>query len=338
MQQLVLLLLLSNLIEQEIQCYLQMSSMIVTSLHNTKWSAINKWRHRIKEKRRRKAVTQRKKAKPRYSEQFDPDNIDVYERTGMFEGKFEELFAKLRSSIILPRSGRRQRIVSTVLEPRMRLLLALHAMKENLNMKTLSQLYHVDCSVVNRDLHHLIPKIYVELHEIEWPLTWQRHPFEELVGLIDCGSHFCYRVHPQQADLYQADKHGFFLTAQVVCGVNGIIYNIQLALGHNNDKGVFILTKMSDFLEEHQIRFGADRGYKSHHRVVKPSDSQSKEWNAKLCGIRSAVEVSIGMAETYSAAGEQCWLGLELHELVVMCAYQLTNMKLKQYPMRLFIE
>ena len=42
-------------------------------------------------------------------------------------------------------------------------------------------------------------------------------------GVIDCGSAFRDRQHinPGQAVLYRTDKHGFFLTIEVVCAPNG---------------------------------------------------------------------------------------------------------------------
>lgn len=57
------------------------------------------------------------------------------------------------------------------------------------------------------------------------------------VFIIDCTPHYRDRVHPGQHLFYRGDKHAHFLTSQVVCSLKGLVYNVVLAKGHNNDQG-----------------------------------------------------------------------------------------------------
>lgn len=151
---------------------------------------------------------------------------------------------------------------------------------------------------------------------------------------IDCASHFRFRVHPRQADWYRADKHAFFITAQCVVGLSGIFYNVQLGLGHNNDKGMLIVTKMKEFLEKYGLFWLADLGY-SYPRLITPNDERSIEWNHQQKSLCSVVETSIAMVEVFRLASETCNLQPELHGIALMVIYQLTNMNLQRYPLRL---
>jgi hypothetical protein len=65
---------------------------------------------------------------------------------------------------------------------------------------------------------------------------------------MTCTSHYRNRVHPRQGDYYRGDKHAHFLNAQVVVDLDGTILHVALGLGHNNDKGMFILTGMKEYV------------------------------------------------------------------------------------------
>lgn len=71
--------------------------------------------------------------------------------------------------------------------------------------------------------------------------------------LIDCSSHFRKRVHPGQQLYYRGDVGCHQLTAQVVTDIRGIPIDVSIALGHNNDKGVFNLSGFRDQIEEENV-------------------------------------------------------------------------------------
>jgi len=115
--------------------------------------------------------------------------------------------------------------------------------------------------------------------------------------------------------------------------MDGIIYDVKLLLGHNNDQGAFWLTGMRDTIMQENILLLADSGYSSSH-LVTPDDEKSRTWNHTQKGLRSVVEVAIGMVQHYVLAAERVSQNPELHALAVMCCYQLTNMNLKLFPLR----
>jgi len=113
------------------------------------------------------------------------------------------------------------------------------------------------------------------------------------LAAIDCTSHFRERTHPKQAEFYRGDKHAFFWNAQVVISLSGNILNVQLLMGHNNDQGSFNKTAMGEMLERLALFWLADSGY--HHRLIRPTDEKGAIWNNKQKGLRSIVEVTIGI-------------------------------------------
>lgn len=241
--------------------------------------------------------------------------------------------------IVRPRltlQGLRPSPTRTVLPPRFRLLMVLHWLRTNTRLKELGSLYGVSSGTVSREIKHILPKLYVRLHSlnlIHWPEQWTIHPFESVVAAIDCTTHYRCRVHPRQADYYRADKHAFFLTAQVVVGLSGIIYSVHLGLGHNNDKGMLKLTGLKDFLLRHNVKFLADRGY-SHPNLVTPDERRSKEWNNTQKGLRSVVETVQGLAQNWGVARERFVMSPELQEVALMIVYYFLQMRLQEYPLR----
>lgn len=143
-------------------------------------------------------------------------------------------------------SHQQTRSMVSSFSPRMRLFIVLQYLRQNPDPKSLKQTYGIDRSYLCRELRHLLPIIYICSNNIKLPAAdeWKEHPFEQVSAVVDCSSHFRVRVHPCQAEWYRYDKHGFFFTAQVICDLRGVILSVQLGLGHNNDKGMFILTKM----------------------------------------------------------------------------------------------
>lgn len=72
------------------------------------------------------------------------------------------------------------------------------------------------------------------------PLNWKQLPvgFCGAQFLVDCSSHFRKRVHPGQHLFYRGDVGRHQLSAQVITDITGCPIRIDIALGHNNDKGI----------------------------------------------------------------------------------------------------
>jgi len=165
------------------------------------------------------------------------------------------------------------------LSSRSRLLMAIHFLREHPSYKTFKLIYHISKSTISRNIHFIMPKLYLALNEISWPVTFQPS-WEGVVGAIDCSAHYRYRVHPRQADFYRGDKHAFFITAQVICSLQGCIWNVCLGLGHNNDAGM--------------LNIIGDRGY-HYLRIIIPDDKKDKTWNDTQKSMRSIVERVFGL-------------------------------------------
>jgi len=88
--------------------------------------------------------------------------------------------------------------------------------------------------------------------------------------------------------------------------MDGIIYDVKLLLGHNNDQGAFSLTRMRETITQENIRLLTDSGYSSSH-LVTPDDEKSRTWNHTQKGLRSVVEVAIGMVQHYVLAAERVY-------------------------------
>jgi len=261
--------------------------------------------------------------------------LDIYEDCGLFEDTFENLFQKLYPSITVPRNSIEYSHKNpTALNPRSRLALILHVLQRKPTFSQVAKTFQVSKAYVSREISHLLPKLLIVLHEIQMPQNWIQNSFNNVSAAIDCTCHFRNRVHPGQADLYRGDKHAHFLTAQVIVSLQGDIYSVSLGLGHNNDQGMLILTNMKEFLINHDLFWLADAGY-SFCRLITPDDSNSQYWNAKQRSLRSVVETSIGIVKNWAIAGQKTRFTLELHEIALLVVYHLTNILLKEYPLRL---
>lgn len=97
------------------------------------------------------------------------------------------------------------------------------------------------------------------------------------------------------------------------------------------------LTSMQDTLEEKNALLLVDSGYSS-SQLITPDDEMSKEWNHTQKGLRSVVEVAIGMVQHYTVAAERVSQNPEFHAMAVLCCYHLTNMNLKLYPLRVYLK
>lgn len=129
---------------------------------------------------------------------------------------------------------------------------------------------------------------------------------------------------------YRGDVHGHQLTAQLLCDLRGRIIEVVIALGHNNDAGVALLTNLKGRLPFAVL---ADSGY-SGSPFVTPDSTRGRAWNNKQKGFRSVVEVCFHFAKTYEAAEQKFRGSPEFQGLTVMTIFELVAWYLKQFPLR----
>jgi len=63
--------------------------------------------------------------------------------------------------------------------------------------------------------------------------------------------------------------------SQIVCGLQGAIYDVVVGKGHNNDQAMFNISGMKLFTELNELDLLADCGY-HHHRILTPA---SPDWS-----------------------------------------------------------
>ncbi len=190
---------------------------------------------------------------------------------------------------------------------------------------------------MSREIAFLLSKVFLVMQSIaliRWPADFHYHLFERVVGAIDCTTHLRHRVHPRQADWYRCDKHAFFITAQIVCSTQGdCIYQVTLGQGHNNDKGMLILSGLKGRLLEWAVKLLGDRGYAAHTCVI-PDDNKPIEWNNRQKGLRSVVETVGGLAQTFGAARTTFRGTPELQQVALMTVYHIAQHYIQTFPLR----
>lgn len=188
---------------------------VLCFLFDTKWRAINKYKRKLRERKRRGLI---KRTKQPARNQGDVSQFDMYETTGIFEDTFEDIFDMVRYEISRPREHTTLSInksTATGLNLRTRLHMVLHWLRHYPRYATLKLIYHISPSQISRDINHIIPILYSKLHYINWPTKYIQRGKFGTSGTVDCTSHYRWRVHPRQSDYYRGDKHAHFITAQV---------------------------------------------------------------------------------------------------------------------------
>jgi hypothetical protein len=212
------------------------------------------------------------------------------------------------------------------------------------NTAVVSMLFDVSEATVRRIVGTTIPLLYNVLREaklIEYP-DWSTivPGFAGSLFNIDCTSHFRRRVHPGQHLYYRGDKHAHFLTAQVMVSLTGVLYDVQIALGHNNDKGVFNLT-VRDYLEQENLTGLADRGY-SHPLLVRPDNTDIAEclgfptveaYGSSHAAARSPAEIINSSTKSWAFASQVCGTSPEFQAFGLMTVYYLVAMKMRLSPL-----
>jgi len=314
---------------------LLLTPVTLEGIRNITWRKTKKLRHRLRfsltKKKIMKKQHRRVLPRARLSVLEDPD-FDCFAETGLFYDQFLNIHERAKEGLAQPRSGRISKTVSLASD--VRLLLVLNFLRDGGKYRRVALRYQVSRAYVCRELRHCGPVLCASLSIISWPLRWNPLvDFENVSGAIDGTAHFRIRTHPRHADFYRGDKHACFWNAQVVVSLAGNILNVRLVMGHNNDQGTFNLTLMRNFLEQQQLYWLADKGY-HHHRLVCPNKTHSVSWNNRQKGLRSIVEVIVGLAKTFAFAAGKANMSPELHACYILVVYELTEMNVREFPIR----
>ena len=121
------------------------------------------------------------------------------------------------------------------------------------------------------------------------------------------------------------------MMAQVICGHDSRIFQVNLLTGHNNDAGAYNLTGVREYLVQRNLKLCADGGY-SHHCLETPAVSLGSAWNKKQKAARSLVETVIGMVKHWEVTNIVFRGAPEYQTLAVLLCYQLTAMRLLECP------
>lgn len=132
--------------------------------------------------------------------------------------------------------------------------------------------FHVSCSTVTREVDYILPILYSKLNFV----SFESFNFKTgIIGAVDGTCHFRNRRHPKCYDHFRGDKYGFFINSQIATTLKGDLLNLCFAKGHNNDMGVFNMSKLKQFLIQNNWKMFGDGGY-HHYLLLTPNLSKSK--------------------------------------------------------------
>jgi len=117
---------------------MHMLATLLFAIGQVTWPHTNKYQRKLG-KRKRREITYTKRKQP-CRNQGDILQVDIYERTGLFEDRFEELYQTLKEDIEKPRGRLAKQNKITSLCTRFRLLLVLHFLRRHLCYSTLKEI------------------------------------------------------------------------------------------------------------------------------------------------------------------------------------------------------
>jgi hypothetical protein len=298
------------------------------------YKATRKWKHllRISPLKRKKDWKTRTTVKRQRSGPMLNTNFDIYRQTGLLAEEFLQIFKLVEEDLRRPRTGRTVRPYANQLVDRARLGLVLTFLRKGQDYNISSE-WGVSPSYGTREVRFIIPILASRLSFLKLPKQWPMYSFEKVVGAIDCSSHFRNRVHPNNHDYYRGDKGAHFLSAQMVCGLTGQIYDVAIFIGRVNDQMAFSLT-WQDLLDREGIFLLADGGY-SDIRLITPSKMEDKLWNNAQKSLRSVVEHVNSIVHNFRYATVKVrGHSPELQAWSLRVIYNLAAMILDKYPLR----
>ena len=163
------------------------------------------------------------------------------EETGLTVDMLNNLYRRLRPVLCGPRitaSGPKMRTIARTWTLMTRLYIVLRW------LRTMDPYRRASAATVSREIWDTIPKLYTALrNDISLPTAAEVAALPKrftATGAIDCTTR--NRVHPCSSEYYRGDKHAHFMTAQLVCSLQGSMWDMQLGPGHNNDQGMLNIT------------------------------------------------------------------------------------------------
>lgn len=236
------------------------------------------------------------------------DTTDFFYETGVSAEIFQQLYDLLLPSLCDPRitaDGPKKRAVTGAWSPMTCLFITLKWLRHHQGLRMIAKEFGASAATVSRLLWSVIPKLYIALRDVIFmPSQEEIAKLPKILtatGAIDCTSHIRNRVHPWSTEYYRGDKHEHFITAQLVCGLDGTMWDVQLAPGHNNDQGMLNHTEMARIILDHETHLLADMGYTS-EAVIRPDDV-SGALRSRHASFRSVVEQNFALVHMFAAAG-----------------------------------
>ena len=118
-----------------------------------------------------------------------------------------------------------------------------------------------------------LPLLATQLRFIQFSSNTDNLPkFAEAVCAIDC-AHPRLRPHPHRFRFYNGAKRCHCLYVQTLCGLNGEIFDVFIAEGKNNDRGLLMKSCVNDQLRSRGMKALGDRGYNITYTIVAPKDN-----------------------------------------------------------------
>jgi hypothetical protein len=213
--------------------------------------------------------------------------------------------------------------------------MALFWMKNGLHFRLVELVFNVSKSFISRDLQHTIPILYTQLNEINLPVE----PVPGLLGAIgsvDCTIHIRNRVNPGQSLLWRGDKKCHFLSAQLVCDLQGVPIKVDIGLGHNNDSAMFTASNIGDWLQQNEVNLFADGIYRHSNLITPraPTNDVEQLTLQKQYTYRSCVETVFSQVKTWLITKFPFRQSIFFQEIVLMVVYELVAICLKENPLR----
>lgn len=264
---------------------------------------------------------------------FDIRKMGIFDRTGLFSDHFEQIYIAVANCLQDARTGEK-RIVSRTLHPRVELLMALQFLRENPLLRWLAREYRVHHTTVIRTLKHVLPILFVSFSgNIQFPTSFQIvKGFFSIAGAVDCTPHFRTRVHPGSLEYYRGDYKDYFLTAQLVVGVDGTIWQVDIGYGHNNDMKIYQLSQVAQKLPLN-VNLCSDKGYVSQDKLITPRHMEDESQNSIHKRVRSIVERVFGFVKMWKIASTRFRMSPEYQRICLMIVYNIVQQISKEFPL-----
>jgi hypothetical protein len=341
--------------EEQIDCLMYLCLHLITfATRETKLRLVLRWMAKLKPRTRRANTTPKKKPTLSRNTSYRAvlyQHEDIYYLTGMTQELFDALLLEVQPAFDkIDQVDTKQRKLGHIYDRESRLLMTLYWLRMYPSWGEMADLFRVSSATCRTEVFSLLPHLceIVQQH-IKLPEEWTDvdYGFAGAQFIIDCTSHYRDRVHPGQELYYRGDKHAHFLTAQVwffvilltlkvVISMYGLIYSVVIALGHNNDQGVFNHS-FNDYVQKHNIVGLSDRGY-VHQNLVTPSTQPTnseidpEEWSTVHSKYRYPVEVTNAFIKNWKFAADRVKQSPEIQGVALIVIYGLTNLLTKTYP------